>query len=100
MSKMSELDAIIKELRQAADSINGIADSLAEMFGEQKTEPKKAEPTLSLSDVRAKLAEKSRNGFTAEVKELLRCHGADKLSDVDPSEYAALVQEAEELGNG
>lgn len=105
MSKMSELDAVIKELRQAADSINEAAKTLTEMFSsskpEEKTvEPTKAEPTLTLSDVRAKLAEKSRNGYTAKVKELLRTHGADKLSEIDPSEYATLMQEAEELGNG
>ena len=36
-------------------------------------------------------------GHTAEVKELLNKHGADKLSEIDPSEYPALLADAEVL---
>ena len=60
----------------------------------------KAEPeqkVLTLEEVRAVLAEKSRAGHTAEVKELLNKHGADKLSEIDPAEYAALLADAEVL---
>ena len=46
------------------------------------------------------LAEKSRAGYTAEVRNLITQHGADRLSDVDPAEYEALLSEAEVLGNG
>jgi hypothetical protein len=47
--------------------------------------------------VRAVLAEKSRSGHTEEVRALLNKHGADKLSEIDPAEYAALLAEAEVL---
>ena len=43
------------------------------------------------------LAEKSRAGHTEEVKALLNKHGADKLSEIDPTEYAALLAEGEAL---
>ncbi|HBT65522.1 MAG TPA: DNA ligase, partial [Ruminococcaceae bacterium] len=33
-------------------------------------------------------------------RELLEKHGANKLSEIDPSEYPALLAEAEVLGNG
>ena len=39
-------------------------------------------------------------GFTKEVKELLMKHGANKLSEIDPAEYEALLTDAEVLGNG
>ncbi len=52
-----------------------------------------------MEDVRAVCAEKSREGFTAEMKEILTKHGADKLSEVDPTEYKALLAEVEALGN-
>jgi hypothetical protein len=52
---------------------------------------------LTLEQVRAALAEKSRAGHTSEVKALLIKHGADKLSDIDPAEYPALLAEAEVL---
>ena len=55
----------------------------------------------SYEEVRAILAEKSRTGFRAEVKALLTAHGVKQLSDVkDPDVFAALVTEAEEIGNG
>ena len=60
---------------------------------EEKAEPK----PLTLERVRAALAEKSRAGHTSEVKALLIKHGADKLSDIDPAEYPALLAEAEVL---
>lgn len=52
---------------------------------------------MTLEEVRAVLAEKSRSGHTEEVRELLAKHGADKLSEIDPVEYAALLAEAEVL---
>ena len=60
-----------------------------------KQEPE--EKVLTLEEVRAVLAEKSRSGHTEEVRELLNKHGADKLSEIDPAEYAALLAEAEVL---
>lgn len=99
MSKISELDAVIRELRDTAASIKGLADSLEEMFS-SNTPAEKPQPTITLPEVRAILAEKSRAGYTAQVKELLRQHVADKLSAIDPAEYAALVKEAEGIGNG
>ena len=46
------------------------------------------------------LGKKSIAGYTAQVKELLRKYGADKLSGIDPSQYPALMADAEVLGNG
>lgn len=52
-------------------------------------------------ETRAILAEKSRTGFRAEVKAILTAHGVKQLSDVkDPQELAAIVAEAEVIGNG
>lgn len=49
----------------------------------------------TLEDVRAALAEKSRAGKTEEVKALISKYGADRLSSIDPSNYAALMADAE-----
>lgn len=107
MSKMSETDATIKELRDIASSINSIANWLTEAFsgnGEAEPEttlkPVKEEPALTLEAVRAILANKSRDGFTAQIRELLQKYGASRLSEVDPAKYKALVADAEVLGNG
>ena len=106
MSKMSELDLCVGELRSAAQSLNTVADSLASLFsGSQpkssvQPESKPTSKPLTLEEVRAVLAEKSRNGHTAKIRELLEKHGAAKLSEIDPQKYAALLAEAEVLGNG
>ena len=106
MSKMSELDLCVGELRSAAQSLNSVADSLTSLFsGSQprtsvQPESKPTSKPLTLEEVRAVLAEKSRNGYTAKIRELLEKHGAAKLSEIDPKNYAALLAEAEVLGNG
>lgn len=91
------MDMTIQELHSVATTINEIADGLAEKFGD--VEKKEAKPALTLEEVRTVLAEKSRNGFTAEIKELLKKYGASKLSEVDPKNYEALLKDTEELNN-
>jgi predicted Zn-dependent peptidase len=101
MGKMSELSLVIKELRNAAQSLIGAADSLTDLFsGSGNTQSAPVEKPLTLEEVRAVLAEKSRSGYTAEVRALLEKHGAAKLSEVNPAEYPALLAEAQVLGNG
>ena len=132
MSKTSEIDLCIGELRTAAQSLAAVADSLTSLFdasigpagmfvqgGEgndqkanvesvnaedgkvktaQSTEPKPKPVTLA--QVRAILAEKSRCGHTAQVRELLQKHGAAKLSAINPTEFEALLSEAAAIGCG
>ena len=81
----------ISDLRKAAATINDVADALAEMFSGAAIE----EPPLTLEQVRAVLAEKSRNGHTAEIRALLQKYGAAKLSLVDPVHYKDLLREVE-----
>ena len=104
MSKMSELDTVVSDLRSAAATINSVADTLLELFGGKETEPEAPaeapKPALTLPEVRAVLAEKSRAGYTAQVKALLREYGAEKLSALDPSVYERLLKDAEAIGNG
>lgn len=122
MSKVKLLLDVVQDMRSLADSLQAVADAMtenepadtpAENTGKKtkKADSKKtakeepvASPSpapdkkpLTLEEVRAVLAEKSRAGHTAEVRELLNKHGADKLSDIDPAEYAALLADAEVL---
>lgn len=116
MGKMSELAAELAELKRCGEVLIGISETLTEMFSgadeepaaETKVEEKSAKKPekkqkakeVTLAEVRAVLAEKSRQGHTGEVKELLAKYGADKLSGVDPAKYADLMKEAEVLGDG
>lgn len=102
MGKMSELEMMVKELRGYGENLIRMAEEMTEIFSASvQSKPEKApKKQLSLTEVRAVLAEKSRAGFTKEVKELLIKHGADKLSEINPAEYEALLAEVEVLGNG
>jgi len=54
---------------------------------------------ITLEEVRAVLAEKSRDGHTEAIRGLLEKHGATKLSDIDPGKYGELLANAEVLGD-
>ncbi|MBS6261683.1 MAG: DNA ligase [Clostridium sp.] len=112
MGKMSELAAELAELKRCGEALIGISETLTEIFSGTDAEPaaetKEEKPAIktertkkvTLAEVRAVLAEKSRQGHTAEVKKLLSRYGADKLSEVDPAKYGELKAEAEVLGDG
>ena len=68
-------------------------------------ETPKAEPAcelvpITLEEVRTVLAELSRDGKTQEVKDLLKKHGASKLSEINPDEWETLLEEAAEIRHG
>ena len=106
MGKMNELSQAIDELRRCGDALIGVADSLRGLFSgndaEAEAQPtvEAAKPALTLEQVRAALAEKSRGGYTAQVRELLVKHGAAKLSAIDPTEFESLLSEAATIGRG
>lgn len=128
MSKIKLLLDVIGDLRSLADSLQAVADAVADngTAEEELTTTKEPEETgkagktgkaakntakkdakaakqepeekpLTLEEVRAVLAEKSRFGHTEEVRGLLAKHGADKLSEIAPAEYPMLLAEAEVL---
>lgn len=109
MSSMSELSLVVNELKRCGEALISISESLYDLFSSQdelqesemiETETSAPEQkSMTLEQVRAVLAEKSRAGYTAKVRELLEKHGAEKLSDIDPSQYPSLILEAEVLGN-
>ncbi len=104
MGKMGDMVQTIEELRSAAATIAEAADWLAGQFSAQMEQPAAetpadAKPAVTLEQVRAVLADKSRAGHTAAVRALLEKHGAAKLSQVDPKNYEALLKDAEVLGN-
>lgn len=118
MGKMNELSMLVDELKKCGETLVGLSEGLADLFSgsaEEKQPIKKSaakkksaeepkpevpeEKALTLEDVRAVCADKSRSGFTAEVKAILNKHGVEKLSEVNPAEYKALLAEVEVLGN-
>ena len=95
---MREENEVIAEL---IGVLNRLVDVLEEFVqsseGEEPLPTEKTEaPTLE--EVRAVLAKLSVEGHSAAVKALIAKFGADKLSELAPEQYAALLKEAEHIG--
>lgn len=92
---------VVEDIRSLADSIQAVCslviDSLPKETDTPKTLPEKKPEQIPLEKVRGVLAEKSRNGKTAEVRTIIQKYGADRLSGIDPKDYAAVLAEAEVL---
>lgn len=88
-----ELASLAAELKKCGAALVKIAASLEV----PKKEPEA--PTLTLEEVRKVAADKSRQGFTNEVRELIQKYGADKLSTMDPEKYGAFLQDLEVMGH-
>jgi hypothetical protein len=88
-------------IAEAMTILNTATSSLGALMArlDVKEEPKeRQEKPLTLVGVRAVLADKSRSGFTEQIRGLLDKYGAPKLSEIDPSRYQDLMDEALCLG--
>ena len=108
MSEQKTKADVTELLLKTADSLSGLADSVRALCAsladspqtEAKEAPTRKKQTIPLEKVRGVLAEKSRDGYTAEVRAIIQSFGADRLSEIDPSQYEAVLKKAEVLGNG
>ena len=103
MSKADIMLDIVTNLRSLATSLEASAATLLMDAEKDKPAPsaeqtkQQAVKAVTLEEVRAVLAEKSMAGFTDAIRDLLEKHGASKLSQIDPDNYAALFADAEAL---
>lgn len=91
----------IKLLKDVADDMSALAESialLAKAIASDKEESEGPVSQLTLSDVRDVLAKKSQAGLTKGIKALIQKYGAERLSDVKPEDYEALLKDVEGLG--
>ena len=88
-------------IAEAMTILNTASSSLGALMARMdvKEEPReRQEKQLTLVEVRAVLADKSRSGFTEQIRELLEKYGAPKLSEIDPARHQNLMDEALCLG--
>ncbi len=94
--KEETLVKLSDELETCGKALLKIAETMK--FKEEAPAPEppknKVVPTkLTLEEVRKVAADKSRQGFTEEVRELIQKYGADKLSTMDPEKYGAFLKD-------
>ena len=109
MSEQKTKADVTELLLKTADDLTALADSVralcASLADSPQEEPKpqpatKKKQTIPLEKVRGVLAEKSRDGYTAEVRAIIQSFGAERLSEIDPANYEAVLTKAEVLGDG
>ena len=84
--------------KMTSEYINTFEEICTESDPPKQPEPVQEEKPIDRSEVRAKLAELTRLGFSDEVRELLQKHGAERLSAVPDTDLPALLKEAEAIG--
>jgi hypothetical protein len=104
MSKTKLLLDVVTDLISLAESLKTVAEALANNEPAERLKEEQPQPEdqpekrqVTLEEVRAVLAEKSHDGFTADVRALLQKYGASKLSEIDPTKYSSLLSDAEGL---
>ena len=102
MAKRKELDALLTELSEhsagIAEAVRDIRVLLSFNEAEEAAGQAPEKKPCTLEELRAVLLEKRKAGFKDEIKALLAAHGADRLTEIDPGEYDAMMAEAEGIG--
>lgn len=110
MELVNALNALTAALQKfTSQTTNAYLGTFEEIYDPEKDEPQAAEvpkeqpapeqktEPVTFVQLRSRLSEISRSGHTAEIKELIAKYGAEKLSDIAESDYAAVLAEAEGL---
>lgn len=109
MSTMNDLDLQLKEReefyhRMAEEAVEGlktiqaVRQQLSGNNNEAVDEKPKRDPIQDKVTIRQLLAKKCQEGYTVQLKDLLRKFGAEKLSDINPKDYEELYYSAEGIG--
>lgn len=102
MSKIKLMLNVVEDMRSLADSIQALCNVANETEVSEPT-PKASKtkvnvkPEITLETVRGVLAEKSQQGKTAEVREIIAKFGGTKLSEISTEHYADILKDAEVL---
>lgn len=100
---LTEISASYRRLADWLDALSNLvvapSEAEPELPGITEPAPEPEKPSVTFEELRGFLAGKSRDGFTGEVKELITSFGADKLSEITPERYEALLEKAKEIGD-
>ena len=69
------------------------APEIVEDAESEPTEDAESVPVVTLIDVQRKFKSKASGGNKAHLREILQHYGAGRVSDLDPKDYAAVMQE-------
>jgi hypothetical protein len=88
---------LIAELHSLTDKIEAVVEASYQEKEATQVTTAPAKSQITIEQIRAILAEKSRAGKTAEVRDLLYSFDVTKLSEVKPEQFPELLKASEEL---
>ena len=104
---VTEADAVVDTAGKAGEAGDAVETGAAEAgdsgsgkgqkAGEADKKAADSKKAVAIEDVRAVMAQKTQEGKSKEIRELLQKYGAVKLSGVAPEHYPALLKEARVL---
>ena len=104
---VTEADAVVDTAGKAGEAGDAVETGAAEAgdsgsgkgqkAGEADKKAADSKKAVAIEDVRAVMAQKTQEGKSQGIKELLQKYGAVKLSGVAPEHYPALLKEAKVL---
>lgn len=109
MSRIKLLLDVIADVQALSESLSVLAQAMSqneigkyETITEEKaiveeTPAPEQRQTISFEQLRGALAQKSREGHTADVRALLTKYGANKLSELQKKDYEAVLAETEAM---
>lgn len=114
MSKTKLILNVVEDVRNLINSYQILAEDLQELYeaftenetavstsdsglNETSAEDTTNEPTNTLEEVRTVLAKLAQDGKQAELKALIGKFGANRLSEVAPKHYPAILKEVEAM---
>ena len=92
MEKIKLMNSLINDMRTLTNTLEKIVQ-----LENCKEDNNKEEKILTLEEVRATLAQKSKEGFTDKVKDLINYYGCCKLSEIDRKYYAEILERVEKF---
>ena len=92
MEKIKLMHSLINDMRTLTNTLEKIVQ-----LENCKEDNNKEEKILTLEEVRAVLAQKSKEGFTDKVRDLINYYGCHKLSEIDSKYYEEILQKVEKF---
>ena len=92
MEKIKLMNSLINDMRTLTNTLEKIVQ-----LENCKEDNNKEEKILTLEEVRAVLAQKSKEGFTDKVRDLINYYGCQRWSEIDSKYYAEILQKVEKF---
>lgn len=98
MSRTKLYKQVLEDAQSLNESLNELLSSMNNDGPDEENETE--EQPVSFEAIQVFLAEKSRQGYTNEIRSLIKQFGSNKLSELEPKVYPELWKAVEELTNG